>query len=407
MDLLFYFDSERVYTDRDGNYYASGNFPRDVWNRYLKYCDNLYVIMREGNGIHDKDDPQNRKEKIDDPRIKVFLVKDIYGSIKDFFDIHKHLENRKIVCSVIHKCDYVIMRGVNSNVIKIIKKQGKPYLVESIGCPWDALWNHGWKGKVLAVPEFISARAAIKNAEWVLYVTNEFLQSRYPTKGKSIGVSDVSIADMDSQILVKRIQKITNIGKTIVLGTAGAVNVAYKGQEYVIRAIGKLKCQGYIVNYEMVGSGESGYLKKIAKESGVLDQVKFVGELTHDEVFRWMDSIDVYIQPSLVEGLPRALVEAMSRGLPAMGSRVGGIPELLDEEMLFKPKSIGDIAGHIQMLNQDILMQSAKKSFEKAKKFHKNFLDNKRDMFYKEFTLWAMARTNDKRILMKGKRHDL
>ena len=64
MNLLFYFDAERVYRDRDGNYYASGNFPKDVWNRYLKYCDNLFVIMRKGNELHDTADPADRKEKI-------------------------------------------------------------------------------------------------------------------------------------------------------------------------------------------------------------------------------------------------------------------------------------------------------------------------------------------------------
>ena len=121
MNLLFYFDAERVYRDRDGNYYASGNFPKDVWNRYLKYCDNLFVIMRKGNELHDTADPADRKEKIDDPRIKVFLVSDIYGSVRDYFNIHKRMKNRKLVNSVIHKCDSVIIRGVNSRVIKQIK----------------------------------------------------------------------------------------------------------------------------------------------------------------------------------------------------------------------------------------------------------------------------------------------
>ena len=50
-----------------------------------------------------------------------------------------------------------------------------------------------------------------------------------------------------------------------------------------------------------------------------------------DEFGHTNDNIDVFIMPSLQEGLPRSMVEAMSRGCNVIGSRVGGIPELLDD----------------------------------------------------------------------------
>ncbi len=40
---------------------------------------------------------------------------------------------------------------------------------------------------------------------------------------------------------------------------------------------------------------------------GLENQIKLLGPLSHDEIFEWLDSIDIYIQPSLLEGLPRAL----------------------------------------------------------------------------------------------------
>ena len=65
-----------------------------------------------------------------------------------------------------------------------------------------------------------------------------------------------------------------------------------------------------------------------------------------------MDQVDIYIQPSLTEGLPRGLLEAMSRGCPAIASRVGGIPELLGNSCLHRP---GDAEGLARLLKQALL----------------------------------------------------
>ena len=62
--------------------------------------------------------------------------------------------------------------------------------------------------------------------------------------------------------------------------------------------------------------------------------------------------MDIYIQPSLTEGLPRALLEAMGRGCPAIASQVGGISELLEASCLHRP---GDAEGLARLLKQALL----------------------------------------------------
>ena len=52
----------------------------------------------------------------------------------------------------------------------------------------------------------------------------------------------------------------------IVLGTAAAIDVPYKGQAYVIEAISKLNKQGYNYEYQLIGTGDKTRLEKIAKE---------------------------------------------------------------------------------------------------------------------------------------------
>ena len=100
-----------------------------------------------------------------------------------------------------------------------------------------------------------------------------------------------------------------------------------------------------------------------------------------------MDNIDIYLQPSYTEGLPRALVEAMSRALPCIGSNVGGIPELLREsELVDVSKNCAyQIATILNELNIEKKIYLANLNYEKSKQYAYNVLDKKRMEFYKQF----------------------
>ena len=92
--------------------------------------------------------------------------------------------------------------------------------------------------------------------------------------------------------------------------------------------------------------------------------------------------MDVYIQPSLQEGLPRALLEAMSRGLPCIGSNAGGIPELLEKKMIFKKRNVKQLCKILKNLNKEELINSANYNFKKSKLYNLSYLNNKRNNFY-------------------------
>ena len=115
---------------------------------------------------------------------------------------------------------------------------------------------------------YYKTKSRIKNAPYVVYVTNEFLQNRYPTCGKSVCCSNVALTEFDGSVLDRRLEKIESMKSTdrIIIGTTAAVNVRYKGQQYIIKALGKLKKEG-ITNfeYQLVGGGDQTYLKAIAK----------------------------------------------------------------------------------------------------------------------------------------------
>ncbi len=159
----------------------------------------------------------------------------------------------------------------------------------------------------------------------------------------------------------------------------------YKGQEYVIKAVSKLNKEGYNFEYCLAGGGDNSYLRSVAEKYNVVDKIKFLGSLPHKDVFKYLDSIDIYIQPSKQEGLPRALVEAMSRGCPALGSRTGGIPELLNKQLVFNNGAVSQICELLIKLDKESLLAEAKRSFEKAKEYDKTVLDKKRSSFYQKF----------------------
>lgn len=96
--------------------------------------------------------------------------------------------------------------------------------------------------------------------------------------------------------------------------------------------------------------------------------------MAHEQIYEWLDSLDLYIQPSQVEGLSRALVEAMSRALPAFASDVGGNPELLEPGCIHKCGSVKDITEELENLTAGQMMTMAKYNYQKAGNFQKAVL---------------------------------
>ena len=109
--------------------------------------------------------------------------------------------------------------------------------------------------------------------------------------------------------------------------------------------------------------------------------VKFLGTLPHEKIFDYLDNIDIYIQTSKQEGLPRALIEAMSRGCPSLGSKVGGIPELLNSDCVFNKGSVHEICELLKKMDHKVMIEKAKYNFKKAREYDKELLDNQRSEF--------------------------
>ncbi len=296
----------------------------------------------------------------------------------------------RIVESTIKNTNVAVIRlpsTIGSLAVKYAKKYHKPYIIEVVGCPQDTLKNYSLTGKLYAPFAKLKLKFKVLNAPYVIYVSSFFLQKRYPTRGNQTSISNV-IMNTNENIVANKIEsyKTLNTTSEISLSTLGAIDISYKGHEFVIRAIAKLKTQNYNIQYHIAGLGSKIRLLSIAQKLGVENQIHFEGLLNRNEIFSLLDKTDIYIQPSLTEGLPRSVVEAMSRGCICIGTNVGGIPELIQPNLLFDKKSVNQIVTLIkEIVNHTSPELISERNFQLAKLYNNEILERKRIDFYNMF----------------------
>src|SRR5690606_28220822 len=133
----------------------------------------------------------------------------------------------------------------------------------------------------------------IKKADYVQYVSNEFLQKRYPTDSLQIGCSDVNILPVNSDLINNKYQNFIDKEK-VILGTSAAVDIKYKGQAEIIKILPYLNKGNKIYEYHLAGGGDNSRLKDLAHKLGVEDKVKFLGLLDKEGVNKYLEKIDIY-----------------------------------------------------------------------------------------------------------------
>ncbi|MGH7568144.1 MAG: glycosyltransferase family 4 protein [Gemmatimonadales bacterium] len=130
-----------------------------------------------------------------------------------------------------------------------------------------------------------------------------------------------------------------------------------KGYDHLLQAVAELLRRGVDLELELVGEGpERAALTALAARLRITHKVTFRGWLVFADVQRAMLRAAVLAQPSLIEGLPTVVEEAMALGTPVVGSRVGGIPELLDEGacgMLVPPGDVPALVDALEALLTD------------------------------------------------------
>lgn len=375
MKLGFYHDVPLIHSD--GNYYSTG-FTASIWKRYLTVFPELVVTSR----VTDLDPEGYNLSSAEGVEFKpVKLYRGPKSLFTSYFQIRKEIQES--------------LRSVDAAIVRLpsvlgwiayaqAKKLHLPVLVELVGCPWDAYRSLGSIGKAVAPIAFQITRAQVRKARFVIYVTEHFLQQRYPSNGRTVGISNVEVSSKDYNSLTRVKRTLSDAGP-IRIGSVGQVNLKYKGFKTALEAVSQLRREGRNVHLELVGGGNQHELIRQASELSISEFLTMRGRLEPNEVNQWMESLDIYIQPSLSEGLPRAAIEAMSVGVPVVLSDAGGHGELVDQSRLFNAGDARDLSNKITAVVDGDMAIDSRRSYKTALRYSSSILNARRTSFLREF----------------------
>jgi glycosyltransferase involved in cell wall biosynthesis len=265
-----------------------------------------------------------------------------------------------------------------------------PYAVEVVADPYDVFApgavRHSlrpffrWKFTRQLKQQCAHACAAA-------YVTQYALQKRYPPTETAYSTyySDIELPET---ALVAQPRNYRHKPLCPTLITVGTLSQLYKAQDILIDAISICVKKGLDLKLIIIGDGR--YRLELESRSiklGLGKYIIFKGQLPAGKaILKELDQADLFVLPSRQEGLPRALLEAMARGLPCIGSTVGGIPELLTSNNLVIPNDAYALAEKIRevITQPERLSQMSIDNLEKAREYRDEVLGDRRTLFYRQ-----------------------
>jgi len=127
-----------------------------------------------------------------------------------------------------------------------------------------------------------------------------------------------------------------------------------KGQALLLEAVAALRAQNRPLLLRLVGDGpDRKWLENRAAELGIASVVEFEGWVDQARLMKLYSETDVFVLPSLAEGIPMVLMEAMAMRIPCVAPRITGIPELIEhgiDGMLFAVADVADLTKTIGIL---------------------------------------------------------
>lgn len=235
----------------------------------------------------------------------------------------------------------------------------------------------------------IISKPILHNADAVLALTEDMRQ-------KMKGIANREIFVVPNGI---NLEQFTG-GSSPIAKENGVQNILFvgrlhpvKGVQYLIRAMENVLEEIPDAKLILVGNGEErGNLEALSIQLGVQKSVQFVGVVPHEKVHSYMQQADIFVLPSLSEGFPGVILEAMACGLPVIATRVGGIMDIIVEGVNgylideMRPDAISEKLLFLSR-NKQIKRKISQNNKQIVKKYNWDYVVSNLEKVYRKSTL--------------------
>jgi phosphatidyl-myo-inositol dimannoside synthase len=382
MDLIFSTEM-RFFRTPEGQVWAPYVNP-SFWDRYLAHFERLHVLARVGSIAA----PHPGWNRVDREGV-IFIPLEYYVGPRGFL-----LSYRTLVRQVRERAlgkEAVIMRlpsMIGTILHRELTRVGKPYGIEVVGDP-HGVFSPGavrhplrpflrWWGTGRLETQCRGAAAAA-------FVTRRALQVRYKTFAGAFSTwfTDVDLTP-ECYASIARPERPQADSANLI--TVASLEMPYKGVDVLIEAIRRCVARGSDVRLTVVGDGRHRpNLERQVAEVGLGGRVAFLGMVQSGKKIRdLLDNADIFVLASRTEGLPRAMLEAMARGLPCIGTDVGGVAELIDSGSIVSPDDPAALAGIIlkSIREPGLMARMSQENLERAREYSDEAMYSRRNQYY-------------------------
>jgi glycosyltransferase involved in cell wall biosynthesis len=387
---------EHLWRVPGGQIYTQGPADYSAWSELLSIFEEVVLLARVGNSKN----PSAEQNRIDGPSISVHELSDYNGPWQY---LHNSSSLRTGARQALAQCDVYLLRApglVARLAWQEIRRANRIFAVQAVGDPSDALSA----GTISSVFRRLYRHVAVRNmrhmceqANAVLYCSKNSLPQLYPPAKGSYSVSSpwviLTEGYASSELMTERRLRIEEMIPSsgyrpppLRLGFIGSFAQLYKGADTLLRAASICSRTGLEYKIFFVGEGRyRGAMQSLAADLSIQEKTVFLGQLGFGKpVFDFLDSVDLFLMPSRAEAFGRALLEAMARGCPCIGSNVGGIPEMLGPEDLVPRNNPEALARKIMEVvsNPERMKAMSARNLARAKEFDPEVLKGMRLAFY-------------------------
>lgn len=383
-DKIAVINVETHFIEWQGKVYAESLMDSLFWQKYLNVFNDLYVLVR----MKEYDGEDLSRWILSSCEHVHFLKLPDYrgpkGYVKEFFKIQKLMQTYikdypEISCAIIRSPS-----PLGYQFLKYWRRTKKPFGMEIVAnYSDDYYYSIDFINSLLYKRLHLMTKKYAWNANGVAYVTKEVLQKVYPTRGIQLGCSDIALS---KEHCYARLPIEKKLDEYILLHVS-TLQLDAKGHEEFFQVQRNLLEDGYPVRSVVVGGGRYlEHYRKRAKELGLEDKVRFTGHISNKtDLMKEYRTADMLLFPTLTEGLPRIVIEAMASSLPCVSSDIPSIRELLDAEWLCDPKDVSGFTRKMKMLmdNAELYNHVAKRNYTVSLEYEYGALNRRACEFYR------------------------